>query len=111
MTPEDFGKIAMVVNEFGNLNGVIGIDMSGGVTIKYKDSDWFQLIDPNELRMVLLLKQHEYIEEYTPLKEGRQEDQMASWRERNLQSYINHLRHIQHHLSMLATWQQENPPA
>lgn len=111
MTPEDFGKIAMVVNEFGNLNGVIGIDMSGMVRIKYEDSDCFQRIDPDELRMVLLLREHEYIEEYAPLKEKRDADQMASWRERNLQSYISHLEHIQHQLSMLATWQSEGREA
>ena len=106
MDEKDFGKIALVVNEFGNLNGIVTIgNVSGEVRIKYDNT--YQTIEPEELRMVLLLKQNEYIEEYKPLVDARDGDCSASWRERNLQSCISHLKHIQHQLTLLTGWQEE----
>lgn len=106
MDERDFGNITMIINEFGNLGGVVTIgNISGELRIQYADCN--QLIEPDELRMVLLLKENEYIEEYKPLVDARGADCSQSWRERNLHSYISHLKHVQHQLTLLDTWQKE----
>jgi len=112
MTPEDFGMIAMIVNEFGNLGGEIYIgNITGEIRIIYFGGRGApQLIEPHDLNNLLIVKQNEYKEELEPLEIARMKIDIAEpqgWRERNLRSYIGYLIDISYKLNELATFQKE----
>lgn len=106
MDSKDFGKIAMIVNEFGNLKkGEVQIYNNGKLVIQY--TQMCQDIEPYELNSLLMVKRHEYKEELESLVNDRDEDDGPSWRERNLKSYIGYLDGVSYKLNELATYQKE----
>lgn len=106
MDEKDFGRIAIVVNEFGNLKkGEVQIYNSGKLVIQYEQM--CQTIEPYELNNLLGVKVNEYEEELEVLVGEREEDDGPSWRERNLKSYIGYLKGVSYKLNELATYQKE----
>ncbi len=105
MDDTDLGKIATVVNEFGNLKGVVHIYYNGKLTIDYNKIP--QTLEPHVLINLLTVKINEYCEEQESLINERHEDDGPDWRERNLKSYIGYLTDMQYKLNELATYQKE----
>ena len=106
MEKKDFGKIALIVNEFGNLKkGEVQIYNNGELVIQYNQA--CQTLEPYELNNILIVKQNEYKEEYDALVADRDPDDAPSWRERNLNSYIGYLTDISYKLNQLHTFQRE----
>ena len=106
MEATDFGKIALLVNESGNLkHGEVQIYNSGQLVIQY--TEMIQTIAPCDLNILLIVKQNEYQEELAPLVAARDEADAPSWRERNLKSYIGDLVTVGYLLERLTTFQKE----
>lgn len=106
LTVKDFGKIALIVNEFGNLKkGEVQVYANGELVIQYGLA--CQSLEPCELNNLLLVKRNEYEEEMALLVDSREPEDSSSWRERNLRSYIEYLKGVSYKLNELHTFQQE----
>lgn len=106
MELKGFGKIALIVNEFGGLKrGEVHVNNNGELVIQY--GPMYQTIAPHDLNALLVVKQNEYAEELAPLVAERDDDEAPSWRERNLKSYIGYLVDISYKLNELHTFQRE----
>lgn len=106
MKPTEFGKIALIVNEFGNLkHGEVTVNYSGELVIQYRQV--CQTVEPCDLINLIAVKQNEYSEELDALVLDRDTDDAPTWRERNLRSYIGYLVEANYKLGKLHTFQKE----
>lgn len=103
---KDFGKIAMIANEFGGMKGLIQVHNDGRLVIQYGQMS--QTIEPCDLNALLAIKSNEYREEVDQLVEKRFLDESKSWRERTLEAYIGALGSAIHMLDRLQTYYKEN---
>lgn len=107
MDVKDFGKLTLLINEYAGLRGVVTIgNVTGELCILYADCN--QIITPEDLRLVLVSKGNEYIEEKVKLQEARDKDDVASLREKNLDIKYHYVDRAGFQLTQLAEFQATN---